>query len=56
MSKLILGMALFYLISWSVPAFAQGDCQAWCAQRCGGKGNFCMIKCQHNSVHCQKGK
>jgi hypothetical protein len=54
MSKLASIAALLCLVTWSVPAFAQGDCIAWCAQRCGGKGNVCMIHCQHHSIHCVK--
>jgi hypothetical protein len=57
MSKLVLGVALLSIVTWSVPAFAQSDCAAWCAQRCGGKGNLCMINCQQKSPHCTgKGK
>ena len=52
MSKLVSVVALLGLVTWSVPAFAQGDCVAWCNQRCGGKGNLCMINCQRNSPHC----
>jgi hypothetical protein len=52
MSKLVSVVALLSLVTWSVPAFAQGDCVAWCNQRCGGKGNLCMINCQRNSPHC----
>jgi hypothetical protein len=54
MSKLVSVVALLGLVTWSVPVFAQGDCVAWCQQRCGGKGNLCMNNCQHHSPHCVK--
>jgi hypothetical protein len=55
MSKLVSVVALLSLVTWSVPVFAQqGDCAAWCAQRCDAKGNNCLNNCQHHSPHCVK--
>ncbi len=56
MSKLLISVAaLFSLLTWAVPTYAQSNaCISFCQQRCGGKGGYCMINCQQRAKVCQQ--
>ncbi len=54
MGKLMSGVALLGVLTWSGTPFAQtpntktlNECYQYCATHCAGVGNVCSVNCSH---------